>query len=63
MMSRRKERRNALFKRENISFNYKSAETKYYLLTSGSGYALAEFNFPHLPDGGCCGIVIPEIRE
>jgi len=52
-----------LFKRENISFNYKSAETKYYLLTSGSGYALAEFNFPHLPDGGCCGIVIPEIRE
>ncbi|MCG9967750.1 hypothetical protein L9W92_06745 [Pelotomaculum terephthalicicum JT] len=47
-------------KNEKISFNFKTNETKYYLLTRGSGYPLAEFTFPDLPESTATRLVIPE---
>lgn len=48
----------------NVIFNYLSNETKYYLLTGGTGYPLAEFSYPLLPGGGSAGsgLVVPEMR-
>lgn len=45
---------------EKINFNYKTNETKYYLLTRGSGYPLAEFTFPDLSESTVTRLVIPE---
>lgn len=49
----------------NVIFNYQSNETKYYLLTSGTGYPLAEFTHPLLPGLGSAGpgLVVPEMRQ
>lgn len=48
------------FKVQNIKITYRNNETKYYLLTTGSGYPLAEF----LPGMTECtgGFVVPEHR-
>lgn len=48
----------------NVIFNNLSDETKYYLLTGGTGYPLAEFSYPLLPGGGSAGsgLVVPEMR-
>jgi len=48
------------FTNERISFQYKTNETKYYLLTKGSGYPLAEFNFPDFSGNTITRIVVPE---
>ncbi|MCL6638453.1 MAG: hypothetical protein K6T80_02065 [Firmicutes bacterium] len=47
---------------EKVRFNYYNNETKYYLLTGGSGYPLADFYrpFPAGERGG--GLVVPENR-
>lgn len=49
----------------NVVFNYHSNETKYYLLTGGTGYPLAEFSYPLLPGAGGPGavLVVPEMRQ
>jgi len=47
---------------ERVHFNYRTNETKYYLLTEGSGYPLAEFNFPNLSAQRGVGLVVPENR-
>lgn len=49
-------------KGERVHFNYRTNETKYYLLTEGSGYPLAEFNFPYLSAQKGIGLVVPENR-
>lgn len=49
-------------KGEKVHFNYRTNETKYYLLTEGSGYPLAEFNYPNLSAHRGTGLVIPENR-
>lgn len=49
-------------KGEKVHFNYRTNETKYYLLTEGSGYPLAEFNYPNLSAHRGTGFVIPENR-
>jgi len=43
-----------------ISFNYKTNETKYYLLTGGSGYPLAEFSFYASTEYYGTRLVVPE---
>lgn len=50
------------WKGEWINFNYNNNEVKYYLLTEGSGYTLAEFLPPHrsVRPGG--GLIVPENR-
>jgi len=45
---------------ERITFNYKTNETKYYLLTEGSGYPLAEFAFSGLTKCEGTKLVVPE---
>jgi len=45
---------------ERISFYYKTNETKYYLLTRGSGYPLAEFTFPDISGGTVTRLVVSE---
>lgn len=45
---------------EKICFNYKTNETKYYLLTKGSGYPLAEFSFPAAAEMDVKKFIIPE---
>ena len=47
---------------DKVFFSYKVHETKYYLLTGGSGYPLAEFNYPYLSEKKDKAIVIPEDR-
>lgn len=49
----------------NVIFNYQSNETKYYLLTGGTGYPLAEFSYPLLPGSSSmgAGLVVPEMRK
>ena len=49
-------------KGERVSFHYRTNETKYYLLTEGSGYPLAEYDFPNLPVQRGAGMVVPENR-
>lgn len=49
-------------KAERIRFNYPTNETKYYLLTEGSGYPLADFNYPGLSAQKGQGLVVPEDR-
>lgn len=46
--------------RDGIRFYYKTNETKYYLLTGGSGYPLADFSFPDLPANTVTRLVVPE---
>ncbi len=49
----------------NIIFNYQSDGTKYYLLTGGTGYPLAEFS-AHLTQeiiNNEAALVVPEMRE
>ncbi|MFX4260867.1 hypothetical protein ACOBQJ_01575 [Pelotomaculum propionicicum] len=57
--------RDVLIKDVNVVFNYQTNETKYYLLTGGTGYPLAEFSYPLLPGGGSTGdvLVVPEMRQ
>lgn len=45
-----------------LCFNYHTNETKYYLLTEGSGYPLAEFISPIISHQSGAGLVIPENR-
>ncbi len=47
---------------ENVHFSYQTGETKYYLLTGGSGYPLADFYFPNLSRNNIFGVglVVPE---
>ena len=54
-----------LIKDVNVVFNYQSNETKYYLLTGGTGYPLAEFSHHLLPGSGGTGavLVVPEMRQ
>lgn len=47
---------------EKVWFNYRVSEIKYYLLTEGSGYPLADFNFPNLPVRMGARLVVPENR-
>lgn len=49
----------------NVIFNYQSNETKYYLLTGGTGYPLAEFSYPLLTGSvsSGAGLVVPEMRQ
>lgn len=49
-------------KGEKVRFNYRTNETKYYLLTGGSGYPLAEYDFPNLAVQKGPGVVVPENR-
>jgi len=49
-------------KGERVSFHYRTNETKYYLLTEGSGYPLAEYNFSNLAAQRGTGMVVPENR-
>ncbi|MCL6560216.1 MAG: hypothetical protein K6U74_15765 [Firmicutes bacterium] len=49
-------------KGERVRFHYRTNETKYYLLTEGSGYPLAEYSFPNLPVQRGTGMVVPENR-
>ncbi|MCL6634148.1 MAG: hypothetical protein K6T29_00035 [Peptococcaceae bacterium] len=49
-------------KGERVRFNYRTNETKYYLLTEGSGYPLADFHFPNLAVQRGTGLVVPENR-
>lgn len=44
-----------------VLFNYVADEVKYYLLTSGSGYPLADFTHPG-QEGLVCPLIIPERR-
>ncbi len=46
-----------------VCFNYQTNKTKYYLLTEGSGYPLAEFSFPNLSARQGTGLVVPENRS
>lgn len=48
------------FKVPNIKITYRNNETKYYLLTTGSGYPLADF-LPVMTEG-TGGFVVPEHR-
>ncbi|MDD4168938.1 MAG: hypothetical protein PHD36_01530 [Desulfotomaculaceae bacterium] len=47
-------------KEKRITFNYKTGDTKYYLLTEGSGYPLAEFTTPNFSVTSSNRVVIPE---
>lgn len=49
---------------DKVIFNYQIDETKYYFLTGGSGYPLAEFIPPNIfLDGGApAGMVVAEKR-
>lgn len=47
-------------KNEKLHFNYFTDTTKYYLLTGGSGYPLADFNFSSIPTLKQTSFVIPE---
>lgn len=49
-----------VLKNERLQFNYLSDMTKYYLLTGGSGYPLADFNFSNSPALKESSFVIPE---
>lgn len=46
---------------QRVKINFYTNETKYYLLTEGSGYPLAEFSSPNLSEQAG-GFVIPEHR-
>jgi hypothetical protein len=48
------------FKSEKMNINYFTDNTKYYLLTGGSGYPLADFDFPNIPSLKQTSFVIPE---
>ena len=48
------------FKSEKLDINYFTDNTKYYLLTGGSGYPLADFDFPNIPSLKQTSFVIPE---
>ncbi len=54
-----------LIKNVSVLFNYQSNGTKYYLLTGGTGYPLAEFSNHLLPGGGNTEavVVVPEMRQ
>lgn len=45
---------------ERITFNYKTGDIKYYLLTKGSGYPSAEFTTPNVSVTSGNRVVIPE---
>lgn len=47
-------------KNDKLHFNYLTDTTKYYLLTGGSGYPLADFNFSNIPALKHSSFVIPE---
>ncbi|MCL6560473.1 MAG: hypothetical protein K6U74_17105 [Firmicutes bacterium] len=49
-------------KNTKVFFSNRTNETKYYLLTEGSGYPLAEFSFPNLSTYRGSGMVVPENR-
>lgn len=51
-----------MIKGEKVLFNYKVNETKYYLLTGGSGYPLAEFNYPYLNEHKNKIMIVPKDR-
>lgn len=57
--------KDGLIKDVNVVYHYQSNETKYYLLTGGTGYPLAEFSYPLLPGVGSAGevLVVPEMRQ
>ncbi len=44
-----------------VLFNYVADEVKYYLLTSGSGYPLADFTLPG-QEGLAGPLIVPERR-
>ncbi len=53
------------FQDDKVIYNYQTNETKYYFLTGGSGYPLAEF-MPQgvLWDGGTAtGLIVAEKRQ
>lgn len=43
-----------------IRFYYKTNETKYYLLTGGSGYPLADYYFADFSGNNVARLVVPE---
>lgn len=47
-------------KSRKVHFSYPTDDVKYYLLTGGSGYPLAEFNFPSIPVKNRTSFVVPE---
>lgn len=49
-----------ILENERLQFNYLSNITKYYLLTGGSGYPLADFDFSNIPALKQTSFVIPE---
>jgi hypothetical protein len=49
-----------ILKNERLHFNYFTDITKYYLLTGGSGYPLADFDFSNTPALKQTSFIIPE---
>lgn len=49
-------------KNNKVNFNYRIYETKYYLLTDGSGYPLADFSVPNIQVQKGISLVVPESR-
>jgi len=49
-------------RRKRVNFNYRIYETKYYLLTDGSGYPLADFSIPNIRVQKGISLVVPESR-
>ncbi|OPX86242.1 MAG: hypothetical protein A4E53_03152 [Pelotomaculum sp. PtaB.Bin104] len=45
---------------ERVTFNYKTGDVKYYVLTEGSGYPLAEFTASNITGVAGNRMVIPE---
>ncbi|TEB06762.1 hypothetical protein Psch_00294 [Pelotomaculum schinkii] len=48
------------FDNKKLHFNYYTDTTKYYLLTGGSGYPLADFDFSNIPSLKQTSFVIPK---
>lgn len=49
------------FQSEKLNINYLTEITKYYLLTGGTGYPLADFDYPNIPSIKQTSFIIPEI--
>jgi len=49
-------------KNSRVHFNYRIYEPKYYLLTDGSGYPLADFSIPHAQMQKGISLVVTESR-
>ncbi|MDD4237182.1 MAG: hypothetical protein PHT62_01310 [Desulfotomaculaceae bacterium] len=54
------EENRTVLKNEKLHFSYLTDTTKYYLLTGGSGYPLADFDFSNIPALKQTSFVIPE---